>query len=716
MPPPPSPPVGDQRGSSTTHLAWSGAWVCLAAAVILGGFATLAWPFLVHTLLPFFVSETSWLWSLSVDTPLALGAANASRRLLLFTAAAWSSLVVARELAFGLVRLAAARSGRYRRHFPYLLQARWPLLAGMVCGLIYSASTALGIPMALKYLIPIFFRNEQEINPKVVEFAQKFLGEPYADRLLIAACIGFPLVFALRGVAAFANRYLINKAGFIVLERLRSDAYSKLLHLPLAFHGANKAGDINLRLMSDTEKLKTVMIKISEIATQPFTLMFGLIALIIFCLQDRSVFFALIAVASVPFCVIPIRLATRKLVKRSRQLAAESGALAAASIEVLQSPLEVQAYNLQADQQTRFEKRVRDIFRLSLKTVKYQAMTTPIIELVSICGFVAAIYFGTKSGMSQETFVGLAGALYFCYEPVKKLTATHAILKNGEASLERLEYVLDAQDSVPNPPPPPPIPTQPPLKTIDPVGLPEAQREGQIVEPPPALVEVNLSFAPGEVVALVGKTGAGKSTFISLLPRFYDPAAGRILLGEVDLRELDKHALRDRIAIVAQQPAVFNTTLAENIRFGRPGATDAEIEQAARRACIHDFIVSLPDGYATLVGERGGTLSGGQRQRIAIARAFLKDAPVLILDEATSALDSESESLIQQALGELIRGRTTFMIAHRFSSIRHATRILVFEHGRVVADGPHEQLLDGSSVYRELYQHQMLDAPSAPTP
>ena len=243
-----------------------------------------------------------------------------------------------------------------------------------------------------------------------------------------------------------------------------------------------------------------------------------------------------------------------------------------------------------------------------------------------------------------------------------------------------------------------------------------ALREGQIVEPPPALVEVNLSFAPGEVVALVGKTGAGKSTFISLLPRFYDPAAGRILLGEVDLRELDKHALRDRIAIVAQQPAVFNTTLAENIRFGRPGATDAEIEQAARRACIHDFIVSLPDGYATLVGERGGTLSGGQRQRIAIARAFLKDAPVLILDEATSALDSESESLIQQALGELIRGRTTFMIAHRFSSIRHATRILVFEHGRVVADGPHEQLLDGSSVYRELYQHQMLDAPSAPTP
>ena len=604
------------------------------------------------------------------------------------------------------------RSGfrRYRRHLHYLKSAKWPLVGGLLFGLLYSASTGLGVPLAIRYLLPIFFDEKDKIDPTAVEIARYILGENYVDRLLMVACVGFPLVFALRGLAAFANRYLINKVGFIVLENLRADAYSKLLSLPLAFYGQNKAGDLNLRLMSDTDKLKTVMIKISEIATQPLTLLFGIGALVVLCVHERSILFALIAVLSVPLCVLPIRLAARNLVKRSRQLAAKSGQLASASIEVIQAPLEVQAYNLQDHQRTRFNERIRDIFRLSLKTVKYQAIATPLIEFVSICGFVAAIYFGTRSGMTYNSFTALAAALFFCYEPAKKLSATHAILKNGEASLERLEYILDARDTVPDPVRPAPMPAGPLAIGLDGVSFHYAPREGQTGSPRAALDGVTLRVNPGETVALVGKTGAGKSTFIALLPRFYDPSAGRITLAGVDLRELDKHALRDRIAIVAQTPVLFNATLAENIRFGRPAASDAEIELAARRACIHDFILSLPDGYATLVGERGGSLSGGQRQRIAIARAFLKDAPILILDEATSALDSESEAMIQKALGELIQGRTTFMIAHRFSSIRHATRILVFDHGRIVADGPHEALYVSSPVYRELYNHQMLGA------
>jgi subfamily B ATP-binding cassette protein MsbA len=220
------------------------------------------------------------------------------------------------------------------------------------------------------------------------------------------------------------------------------------------------------------------------------------------------------------------------------------------------------------------------------------------------------------------------------------------------------------------------------------------------------LRDVTLRAKPGETIALVGASGAGKSTFITLLPRFYDPSGGRITLGGIDLRDVDKAELRDRIAVVPQQPLLFNASLAENIRLGRTGATDEEVMQAARRAHVHDFIASLPHGYATMVGERGSSLSGGQRQRIAIARAFLKDAPILVLDEATSALDSESEAMVQAALKELVQGRTTFMIAHRFSSIRDATRILVFEQGRLTGDGPPRDILQNHPIASKMAELQ----------
>jgi ABC-type multidrug transport system fused ATPase/permease subunit len=219
---------------------------------------------------------------------------------------------------------------------------------------------------------------------------------------------------------------------------------------------------------------------------------------------------------------------------------------------------------------------------------------------------------------------------------------------------------------------------------------------------------VNVRIRPGEVVALVGPSGAGKSTFIALLPRFYDPTAGRVTLGGVDLRQADKAALRDRIALVPQMPVLFNATIAENIRVGRLTATDAEVRVAAQKAYVADFIATLPQGYDTIVGERGASLSGGQRQRIAIARAFLKDAPILILDEATSALDSESEAKVQQALTELVQGRTTFMIAHRFSSISLATRILVFEDGRITGDGSPQELSRTHAAFRRMTELQQL--------
>jgi subfamily B ATP-binding cassette protein MsbA len=519
------------------------------------------------------------------------------------------------------------------------------------------------------------------------------------------ACVALPLIFLVRGFSAFANRYLISEAGFRILEGLRQQVFERLQQLPLAFYQKNKSGDLASRLMGDTEQLKNVIVNVSsEIIKQPLTLVSSLGYLVYLSVTERSALFALIAMLSVPLCIVPIRIAAKLLMKKSRQVAYENGELAAIVTETLQSPLEIQTYNLQTQQQARFRQRIRDILRLSMKTVKYQSMVGPIIEFISVCGFVAALYFGTRNGMDFATFSALGIALYMAYEPVKKLSNIHALIKIGDASLERLEHILDAEDTVPAPARPQPLPPGPQTIVMDNVTFRYAPRDSLHDEA--ALERVSTAITPGETVALVGVSGAGKSTFVSLIPRLFDPTSGMISLGGVNLRDADKAELRRRIAIVPQLPILFNATIADNIRVGRLNATDEEVERAAQKAYIADFIGQLPQGYATLVGERGASLSGGQRQRIAIARAFLKDAPILILDEATSALDSESEAMIQRALDALVMGRTTLMIAHRFSSIRHATRIIVFDRGRIVADGPHARLHDESPLYRQLYDQQ----------
>lgn len=597
---------------------------------------------------------------------------------------------------------------RYSRHLSHIAKARWELAGGVVAGTVFALSTGAGLPVAIKYLLPVFFNQQDKIDPHLMAFAERWLGDGYADHLMLLACIGLPLVFIIRGAAAVFNKYLTNKAGFIALESLRLAAYDRLLSLPMSFYQRNTAGDLLSRLLGDTEQLKTVVVSISsEIIKQPLTLLASSGALVYLCITERSALFALIAMLSVPLCIIPIRVTAKRIVKRSHQLAAESGKLGNGTIETLQSPLEIQAYNLQNRQRASFATSIAAIFKLSLKTIKYQSIVTPLIEVVSVFGFVAALYFGTRNGMTYETFFALATALYLSYEPVKKLSGIHAIMKTGEASIQRLEYILDAVDTVPEPATPRALPSGPLTLAFEQASFSYPPRQGETTASR-ALIDVTLQIRPGETVALVGKTGAGKSTFITLIPRFYDVDSGRITLGGIDLRDLKKTGLRNHIALVPQQPLLFNTSLAENIRLGRPDASDAEVTHAASRAQIHDFITSLPEGYATKVGERGNSLSGGQRQRIAIARAFLKNAPILILDEATSALDSESEAAIQEALKELVKGRTTFMIAHRFSSIRHATRILVFDQGAIVADGSHDALYASSPVYRELYNHQTL--------
>jgi len=594
---------------------------------------------------------------------------------------------------------------RFRRLLPFAKSARWHFIGGLLAGWVFALSTGAGIPAMLKTVFPVIFGDEKAPEG-VVNFTRGLFGEDYRDKLLLVVCLLLPLIFLARGAAAFANRYWLNKMGFIALENLRMAVFSRLQQLPLAYYQQHKSGDLMARLMNDTEQLRQVVVKTSgEIIKQPLTLMAAIGYLIYLSVTEEGVVFTLVVMLSVPVCVIPIRMAARKLRKRSAQLMHATGELTATVTETLQAPLEIQAYNLQSQQAQRFGERIKGMLRLSMKTVFYQAVTSPAIEVVSAFGFVAALYFGARAGMSFGTFSALMLVLWACYEPMKQLSNLHGHLKMGEASLDRLEAILDAEDTVPQPIQPKALPADSSKLEFCNVSFQYATRAQ---DAPPALADVNIQIEPGEVVALVGASGAGKSTFAMLIPRFYDPTAGSLLCGGVDLRDFDKAAWRDRIAVVPQMPALFNATIAENIRVGRLTATDDEVREAARKAFVSDFVESLPQGFDTVVGERGASLSGGQRQRVAIARAFLKNAPILILDEATSALDSESEAKVGRALGELMRDRTTIMIAHRFSSISMAKRILVFEGGRITGDGTPEGLAQNHPAYRRMVELQKL--------
>lgn len=595
---------------------------------------------------------------------------------------------------------------RYRRLWPYFKPARSSLMGGLLAGVGYALLSSVGVPFVLLAVVPVFFGDEKSAKPWVVHGARFLFGDDYHNKLLITACISLPVVFLLSGICAFANRYLVNRAGFIFLEQLRMAVFNRVQQLPLAFFQQHKSGDLVSRLVTDCEQLRMLAINASnDIIRQPLTLIGVMGFLVWISIENHSAFITLIALGSVPLCVIPIRMATRRLIRRSRMVARQSGELASSITESLQSPLEIQAYNLQTQQSRRFAERVQEIFRLSMKTVKYQSLTGPTVEFVSACGFAFALYFGVRSGISQDVFVAMGFALFRAYEPVKKLTALQGFVSSAQASLERLEQILDAEDTVSNPSRPQALPAAGEIVFSE-VSFIYPSRQGEAQR---ALAEVSVRIRPGEIVALVGASGAGKSTFTLLLPRFYDPTEGAVTLGGVDLRAADKNALRDKIAIVPQMPVLFNASIADNIRVGRLAATDEAVKAAARQASVHEFIESLPQGYNTLVGERGALLSGGQRQRIAIARAFLKDAPILILDEATSALDSESEAMIQQALLKLVQGRTTFMIAHRFSSISLATRILVFEQGRITGDGTSAYLIQTHAAFRRMNELQKLD-------
>ena len=571
-------------------------------------------------------------------------------------------------------------------YFVLLKPVKWHFIGALIFGGIYSAANGFGFPfMAYKVL------------PKI------FGGEAPGRLILLGAVLLMPAAFLVRGLAGFLKSYLSAYCGIRVLIQLQARVFAKLQSLPLSFFGKTHVGDLMARALGDTAGVQAVVTGVSsDLLTQPIQFISAIGALIYLAAQKKEMIFVLFALGIVPLCVLPIRLLGKKVLSRAILVQNNAGNLSSALNENLGAAREVRAFNLQQRETVRFANLIETIARYSLKVAKYSGMLSPMLEWFSAVGISFAIYYAAGSRLSLADLVPLLTALYMTYDPIKKFGVIHNQIKRGEASVNRIEYILRMEDTIPEP--------------EQPVPFNSANTDIQLNDATfsytpgtPVLRDVNVSIPAGSVTALVGPSGAGKSTFVNLLPRFYDLDSGAVEIGGVNVRQYGKNDLRSRISIVSQDTVLFNDTIRNNIRLGRQDATDVEVETAARHAFVHDFVTQFKDGYDTVVGERGARLSGGQKQRIAIARAFLKNAPILIMDEATSSLDSESEEKVQLALNALVQGKTVILIAHRFSTIRMADQIIVMDAGRVRSAGSHAKLYASDELYKSLYDKQFIE-------
>ncbi|HEY0378728.1 MAG TPA: ABC transporter transmembrane domain-containing protein [Pyrinomonadaceae bacterium] len=567
----------------------------------------------------------------------------------------------------------------------------------VVVGLLESATGAL--------IVPIFdqaFAGEAGQRTPTLFGLQNVIPASglAAWRTIAILLIVFTLV---KGVAEYFSSYLMARVGQASVFRLRQDLYSHVLAQSANFFERHRTNYLVSRLVTSAAAIEVaVTATLRDMLRESFTLIAFLSAS--FYYNWRLTLGSLL-IAPV------IAVLTARFGRSLRNLARESfegnKRLTDTAQEALANQTIVKAYRAEAHEGRRFSAVAREIVRANLRSAKIAALSPPVIEMIGVVAVVILLFFGQREimagRMNAAQFLTFLFFLFRSYDPMRKLSRLSNSMEQALAAARHVWEVMDEQAA---------IPEKPDAKVLAPLKSEIELRDvsfGYANETRSVLRGVSLRIPAGKMVALVGESGGGKSTLTKLLPRFHDPTSGAVLWDGTDLRAARVASLRGHIALVTQETVLFNDTVRHNIAYGRLDATDAEIEEAARVAFAHDFIQELPAGYDTIVGERGIFLSGGQRQRLAIARAVLADAPVLILDEATSALDAESERLVQRALSNLIRDRTTIVIAHRLSTVRRADRIVVVESGRIIETGTHTELLARGGLYRRLYELQFAD-------
>lgn len=581
--------------------------------------------------------------------------------------------------ATGNERRAARRSlGPLRRLVPYLARYR-VLVAGAAVSLLAAAVTTLTLPIAVRRMIDHGFSD--------------------ADSAFIASYFSMLIVIAAVLALASATRYyFVLTLGERVVSDLRRDVFSHVTCLSPAFFDTVQSGEIVSRLTADTTQIKSTVGATASVALRNIIMGTGALAMMVVTSPKLSG----LVIAAIPIIVLPLVAFGRSVRRRSRfaqDTLAEASAYAGEQIGAIRT---LQAFTGEKLVTGRFTTAIEAAFAAARASVLARALLTFFAIFIVFASVVAVLWVGSRDVLSGAISAGTLGQflLYavFAAGALGALSEVWGELAQAAGASERLGELLDEEPAIVAPAIPLALP-EPPGGAIEfrDVSFRYSARPHQ-----PALHELSFSVRPGETVAIVGPSGAGKSTVFSLLMRFYDPQSGAVLVDGVDIARADPHALRARMAIVPQDVVIFAASAADNIAFGRPDASRQEIEAAARDAHAHGFITGLAQGYDTELGERGVTLSGGQRQRVALARAILRDAPILLLDEATSALDAESETLVQQALERLMKGRTTIVVAHRLATVLKADRILVMDDGRIVEEGTHRSLVSRGGVYARL--------------
>ena len=569
-----------------------------------------------------------------------------------------------------------------RRLFPYILRYR-AMVVGAVVFLVLAAATTLTLPLAVRRMIDNGFSASDST----------FIANYFVMLVAIAAILAF---------ASAARYYFVITLGERVVADIRRDVFAHVTELSPAFFDTAQSGEIVSRLAADTTQVKSAVGATASVALRNVILGLGAVGMMIVTSPKLSG----LVIAAIPLVVLPLVAFGRSVRRKSRQAQDTLASATAYASEQIGAVRTLQAFTNEGLVIGRFSRAVEAAYQAARSSVLARSILTFFAIFTIFASVVAVLWFGSRDvlggAMSPGTLSQFLLYSVFAAGALGALSEVWGELSQAAGAAERLTELLAEVPAIAAPPHPKPLPR----RALGSVEFRDVSFAYPARSDRPALHGLSFAVKPGETVAIVGASGAGKSTVFALLLRYYDPDAGAILVDGVDVRQADPRDVRSRIALVPQDVAVFAASAADNIGFGRPGASQADIEAAARAALADDFIQALPGGYQTPVGERGVMLSGGQRQRIAIARAILRDAPILLLDEATSALDAESETLVQTALERLMEGRTTIVIAHRLATVLKADRILVMEGGRIVEQGTHDSLVRDNGIYARLAKLQ----------